>query len=56
MNFLKIRNKPNFITHVPVDNVGSIIFNFRSVDNTDDFGSEISISQNRRMCLYVFYF
>lgn len=56
MNFLKIRNKPHFISHAPVDSVGSIIFNLHSTDNTDDFGSEISISQNRRMCLYVFYF
>lgn len=52
----KIRNKPDFISHVHVDRVGLIIFNFHSTDNTADFGSEINVSQKGRMYLCLFYF
>lgn len=48
----KNRNGPDFISYVHVDNVGSIIFNFHSIDNTDDFRSEITLARTEK-CVYV---
>lgn len=52
----KKKIEPDFTSHVHMDELGSIDFNFYSIDNTDDFENEISISRNRRMCSCLFLF
>lgn len=51
---MKIRNKPDFSSHVHVDNVRSIILIFIVWTTQMNFGSEINISQNGRMHLFYF--